>query len=119
MDIVSGAKKISEILQKTYMPTKKQKLIKFATKQAKNENEIKEALKLYQEKTSCTDEQLKEFEKTLREESKKPNKPIFENFDQAMQKLDMAFPSKVNKITDTKKKYEPPNVLKDPFGKPF
>ena len=120
MEIIEGVKKFGIILQKSYLPTKGQTLIKFTNKEAKKELEIKEALKLYQEKTNCSDEDLILFEKKLRAESEKPNKPIFENIDKAMNSLDKAFGNtKVNELKDTKKKYIPPKALQDPFGKSF
>lgn len=120
MEFVSGVKKFGIILQKSYMPTKGQVLIKFTNKEAKKELEIKEALKIYQEKTDCDQIKLDEFEKKLRAESEKPSKPFFENVDKAMNSLDKAFGNtKVNEIKDKKKKYVQPKALQDPFGKPF
>lgn len=120
MEIIKGVKKFGVILQKSYMPTKGQRLTKFTNKEAKKELEIKDALKLYQEKTNCNQYELKDFEIKLRAESNKPNKPIFENIDKAMDSLDKAFgKTGVREIKDTKKKYTPPKALQDPFGKSF
>lgn len=120
MEIIKGVKKFGIILQKSYLPTKGQTLIKFTNKEAKKEIEIKEALKLYQEKTNCDEKKLNEFEAKLRAESDKPSKPIFENIDKAMNSLDKAFGNtKVNEIKESKKKYTPPKALQDPFGKTF